>query len=425
MTELDIKQDIEDFKHYSCLTYGPTVAPPTCKITDTDIENITKFLCRIITNCRDTNITLNDLSKGKILNRGSFGYTYKVGNDKNIIIKIIVCTKETIQTDIIKEIELLETLTTFNKDNYINLYGYFKRIQNTYEFTKISVPTPLKIDCIDKSYTFGDSCEMYLLMEEGNYDLTKFKSPISLINIIKFIDLLNFYKLSKKIIKMNKGIFIHSDIKLENIILSKDDKFKLIDFGLSQFSNTFFSQNANGTPYFFNLLFTYQNKFDYRLCVTSPLYDIFCLLLSYFELCLQKRLTLPTYTVDEINKRMNLFINLNKDIEKYIEGLLIIFNSIYNYHQEILKKYYEELDKSGGYFMRFTSYFVGREKAYINLYNLRDFTLINIESSKKSLIPIYEDTGNKLFDEIKYVERLINFALPSHILEDDSGIISI
>jgi hypothetical protein len=136
-------------------------------------------------------------------------------------------------------------------------------------------------------------------------------------------------------------------------------------------------------------------------------------------LCLRRRLSLPTYTIDEINKQMNVFILANGNLEKYIEGLLIIFNSIYNYHQNKLEKYYKELESTAGYFMKLKTFFVSHEKTYFDSYDVKEFTLANIESSKQNFIPKYETTGNKLLDEIKYVERLINFVIPTHIIDPD------
>jgi serine/threonine protein kinase len=291
-----------------------------------------------------TNIYLNDLKTGNIINRGGFGYTFKLGNDKHIIIKITVCNpmNPTFIESVLNETKLQEKITKINKDNFVKLYGYFRRSGDKYEYRSVNNNFKTKIECIEPKYDFGNSCEVYLLIEEGKHDLTKFTESITEDNFTKFNELLKFYKISKKTLK-DDGIFIHSDIKLENIILSHDDKFKLIDFGLSLFSKTFFTKAQGGTPYIFNLLFTYDNIYNDALCVVSPLYDIFSLILSYFELCLRTRLSLPKYDFDEINRLMMKFANANFKVYNFINSLLSIFNSIYNYHQSKINKYYAAL----------------------------------------------------------------------------------
>jgi serine/threonine protein kinase len=417
ITSVELKTHVIDYRDANCSIYGIN-KPLTCQITNENIESITKFMCYIMTKC-PTNIDLNDFKTGNIINRGGFGYTFKLGNDKHIIIKITVCNPmnpEFVES-VLNETKLQETITKINKDNFVKLYGYFRRTGDEYEYRSVVNNFANSINCIDKTYDFKKSCEVYLLIEEGKYDLTKFTESITKNNFTKFNELLKFYKISKKTLK-DYGIFIHSDIKLENIILSNDDKFKLIDFGLSLFSKTFFTKAKGGTPYIFKLLFTYDNIYNDALCVVSPLFDIFSLILSYFELCLKKRLLLPTYDFDEINRLMMIFANANPEVKNFINSLLSIFNSIYNYHQSKIKKYYED-EKNTGFFKSFTSLLFSPIDTYINSYNIVDFTITDLDDSKKSLLPTYNNTGNKLKDDMEYLIKLINFVLPMNISEGD------
>jgi len=415
--KLSVKTDIDR----DCSKYGRN-KPLTCEITEQDIENITKFMCYIMTKC-DTNISLDDLSKGKILNRGGFGYTFKLGNDKRILIKIAICKPELpdFVTSVLKETELHETITKLNQDNFVKLYGYFRPIEKSYEYRSNTNNFVASINCIDKTYDFKKSCEVYLLIEEGINDLTKFATPITEYNFTKFNELLKFYKISKKTAKNINKIFIHSDIKLENIVSTYDDKFKLIDFGLSLLSDNFFTKAPGGTPYIFNLLFTHDNIYNGELCVVSPLFDIFSLILAYFELCLRTRLSLPTYDFNEINELMKKFAIINKTVENFINSLLSIFNSIYNFHQSKIKKYYEDA-KTTGFFKSLTSLLISPVDTYLNSYDMKDFSITYIEDTKKSLLPKYIDTGNKLKDDMSYLILLINFVLPMNISDDDDDI---
>lgn len=412
--KINVQTDIDR----DCSKYGRN-KPLTCEITEKNIEDITKFMCYIMTKC-DTNILLDDLSKGSILNRGGFGYTFKLGNDKRILIKIAICKPEFPEFVklVLNETVLHETITKIDKEHYINLYGYFRRTGDKYEYRSVNNNFGASINCIDEKYDFKNSCEVYLLIEEGKNDLTRFTSPITVDNFAKFNDLLKFYKISKKTAKKLNKIFIHSDIKLENIVSTYDNKFKLIDFGLSLLSDTFFIKASGGTPYIFNLLFTYDNIYNGDLCVVSPLFDIFSLILAYFELCLGKRLSLPTYDFDEINRLMMDFTSKNLGVSKFIDSLLSIFNSIYNFHQSKIKKYYEDT-KYTGFFKSFTSLLTNPIDTYINSYNMADFSITDIDFTKGSLLPKYNNTGNKLKDDMDYLIRMINFVLPMNISEDD------
>ena len=424
MTDIDkIRDGIIDYRDDNCTSFIEKQAP-TCQITDKDIENITKFMCHIMTKC-PTNINLDDLRTGKILNRGGFGYTFKLGNDKRILIKISVCNPMNphLVDLVIKETELHEILTKIDKDNFIKLYGYFRRTGDTYEYKGISNNFSSSIDCIDKKYNFEKSCEVYLLIEEGQYDLTKFKGTITPEVFTKFNDLLRFYKISKKTAKTIKKIFIHSDIKLENIILTYDDRFKLIDFGLSLLSDTFFTKAKGGTPYIFRLLFTYDNIYNDDLCVVSPLFDIFSLILSYFELCLKRRLSLPTYDFNKINELIIIFKE-HLSIEPLLNSLLIIFNSIYNYHQLKLKDYYEDIKSksTGGFFISIRTLLSSPIDNYMKSYNIEDIKITDIEESK---LPRYINTGDKLKDDMDYLIKIINIVLPMNESDGDYDVFAL
>lgn len=68
---------------------------PTCKISDSDINQISYFLAHKIPKCPNLNITLDNIRKGKIIGKGSFGYSFLVTKNttEKTIIKIIVCDK--------------------------------------------------------------------------------------------------------------------------------------------------------------------------------------------------------------------------------------------------------------------------------------------------------------------------------------------
>lgn len=81
----------------------------TCNIKDDGIKNISYFLSHIIP-LTNKDIKLKDIKKGKILQKGSFGYTFAT-SDK--IIKIIVCHNS--------DIEMVKSDIKFYKHKIINL----------------------------------------------------------------------------------------------------------------------------------------------------------------------------------------------------------------------------------------------------------------------------------------------------------------
>ena len=134
-----------------------------------------------------------------------------------------------------------------------------------------------------------------------------------------FFDLLNYYKTSDNIIKRNK-IFLHCDLKLDNLVLIKNinkgeikKKIKIIDFGLSFFSKEFMSDTI-GTKYVYNYLFNYGGKIYNDLMHTTPLVEIFIIIICYLEtlfLMIEKK-RIFRYSND-IDKIIEI---INKNIKK-------------------------------------------------------------------------------------------------------------
>ncbi len=84
-SENKIKKSIKKIKDKNCEKGSQQL---TCNINDDGINNISHFLTKVIPLCLGAEIKLENIKKGKILEKGSYGYTYGI-EDK--IIKIIVC----------------------------------------------------------------------------------------------------------------------------------------------------------------------------------------------------------------------------------------------------------------------------------------------------------------------------------------------
>ena len=228
-------------------------------------------------------------------------------------------------------------MNTSYKDYFIELYGYISNINNNYFYGNIESKTKCRI-------SDTNNCITYVIMEAGNYDLFKFikslsKSDNEYINKYnKFIndiyELLQFYKVNEKFIKTN-NIFIHSDIKLENILYVKD-KLKIIDFGISSLSNLWESKKG-GTRFYYNCYYENEKK---SIGISSPQFDIFSLIMCVIQFIISKgNKTITTNFYKNINNvikiienhKLNKFIN-NDTYLKILKLLCIgwIFRGINN-----------------------------------------------------------------------------------------------
>jgi len=163
-----------------------------------------------------------------------------------------------------------------------------------------------------------DTCELYLFMEAGEYDLKKYmENPINR-NFYKFINelneltdmffnLINFYKINEYFLEKINKVFIHSDIKPENMIVVDENNnkiIKLIDFGISTLNESFYNFIAEGTPYLYNILFDGNN--NNKLFRRSILFDIFCVILSYIQILIYK---ITAFSGEPINIMKNIVYN--------------------------------------------------------------------------------------------------------------------
>ena len=317
-----INMQVTDIIEKTCYNGEKRKPIKTCLITDEKIDNIAYFLAHKLPKCKDLKINLESIKKGEIIGRGAFGYSFLVTNtnDKKVIIKIVICDKnemnedksETSDDKIIKlEIFMHKLITQNDKiDRFAKLYGSFNIEKNkslwkeTNEYIYKDINN--KILCKLPTKTLGNECEIYLFIEAGEYDLKKYMLT-KLINLDEleeftnlFYDFIDFYKISEEFLKNEKVIFVHSDIKPENMIMINDHgnkRIKLIDFGVSYISKKFYEDDIAGTPYIYNLLFGRENKNIRR---GSILFDIFSAIIAYMQIIIYK---ITAYNIEESRRR--------------------------------------------------------------------------------------------------------------------------
>jgi hypothetical protein len=319
--------------------------------------NIAKFFAHVLTQCKNLKLTLENIKNIEFLGAGSFGYTFKV---KDKVIKIILCKNDSKES--IESIQLIQNeidihqriMLSPHKKYFIKMFGYVKKKDNTdnYIYYDIESSKSAKPSEKCKLENKDNSCTTYVFMEAGTGDLRKFikeqgenfiKGPPTsdssdiahrksfvlknFLTIQKFTDkiydLLNFYKISGYFLLKNKKIFIHNDIKLENIIyIEKNDddyELKIIDFGLSSLSLDFFVKNNSGTEKYY--CYYHEKKEITKNCIESsrksPFFDIFSLIMCYIEVIL------GMYDI-------KLFYNFQKNIKSCLDKI-----NIYSTNQEV------------------------------------------------------------------------------------------
>lgn len=453
----DITTLIEKVNIFKTNKCGPIDEQLSCQINENDIKNISKFLAHVIPKCPQTDITLQDIKDGKILSKGAFGYGFSAGNS---VIKIIVCKdiKNIRYIELIgKEINMHKILTLLNMDIFTKLKGYFIRNNNVYDFYnyyKISNKYELLEECNFK-LNYDKMCETYLLIEKGEYDLEKVvkivnfnddkmtdkkeiseKSDIifNLKIVDKFEKLLTIYK---TVFIMNGNIFVHSDIKTSNIVFIYENNkeiYKFIDFGTSFISNSFFNNAVGGSPNLFKLLidnnFKIKKYIPYDIIV-SPLYDLFCILFSIFEICIGRKPVNMGGIKDSVLK----FLSEHPSDEKYIQQkqklyrMFYLLEMIHDFYSNVMKEYEKYISmndtNSNSVTSRLSKYVSPKPKLknIIEFFDMENFNFIERDYFEKTgldfnLRPIYKKTHfYKIKNDVIYLDEIMCYLFDSIKLE--------
>ncbi len=310
---------------------------PVC--TNANVDNISYFLAYELPKCQiyddqkePIKFTLNAISKGTIIGNGSFGYIFRIiNNEKKYIIKITLGNKDN-NSD--KEYKILTTLNDkFNTKNiFIKLYGYYKELGNdSYElFGNTECKGQIKqfITCrgiVNKRKTDYNS---YGIMEAAEGSLMDYLKKGINKNIVNIVNIVNnfepFLKNFCHAFKINDIIFVHNDIKPENIVYFSDGQLKLIDFDAAKLPKTqnngifptFFCRTSTVTWLYIEALYMTNVIRNISSHISSPFYDIFCLCVSFLEIMLD----IDWATIS--SPPMFTFSNMESYIKKHMRGNL-------------------------------------------------------------------------------------------------------
>ena len=422
--------------------HGKKKEIPTCQLNDHDIENISYFIAHKIPKCEKLNISLANIQSGIIIARGSFGYSFLLTNmmGRKVLIKIIVCNNKkpeyiTEKENMLKEIELHLKLTKLDKYNkYLaKIKGYFNNDKISSIFGKKSVynyydsETNL-ITCTLPSKKYSSNCEIYLFMEAGENDLSpwfgNFFTIMQFERMTKlFFDFINCYEISEGILQLEQKIFIHSDIKPENLILfineHKKEEIKLIDFGLSLLSPTFINYNSSGTEYMYALLFSYgpDKILNKNLLFRSPLFDTFSIIISYLELVLYQynkiNLRRDILSFGEIISHMEVLLSANKKIKeqsvKNCTKLMYLGKLIYDFYQKNIDDYMKsDLNETK------------KLLTYLSQMKIKNLKITSIDPLDS--LPIYDSDKDvdktELQKDYEYFDKIMKYCLHGNIFKE-------
>lgn len=447
----NINVSIKSILNKECLDKdGNKKKVQTCIISDDMIHNISYFLSHKIPKCKNLDISLDNIKNGKIISRGSFGYSFLITNKLNnkIIIKIIVCNDKKNDDKLMKEIDLHKKISLSENNNFIKLYGYiindeitsFLKIKNMYVYYNLND----KLICKFPSTRFRESCEIYTLLEAGQMDMHTYMQNTDSINLNElttlFFDLLDFYRISQYFVKTENKIFIHSDIKPENIVLVIDKdgnkKIKLIDFGLSLLSTYFNDKNKSGTLQYYNYYFYYDGITHLTNVHRSPLFDIYSIIISYIVILLYR--TTKNYimtkiydfdqliTLIESNEHKIKINELSDDTKQKIFRIFKLGYTINDFNKNNIKKYLEEewyYDSDGDNVKVSDDQKVHQYYENMKIQNLQ----INDSTREFKYLPLYKYINKKpviykkykenIKDDYYYLDAVVDYILHSEITQ--------
>ncbi len=397
----------------------------SCQIDDNKLNEITSFIAHEIPTCKKIDITLDDLKDGKVLAKGGFGYSYITAmnnNSRKKIIKVAICTDNKATEELKSELKLHSELVNSKFDVFIKLNGYFVRNrQNEYEYYDYSNKYD-KVVCTStpqRNGVFTTGCEIYMILEAGFGDLTKYmndkivehnglKKALNAnktYNVNTLLKVIKSYKVSEYFLENHGKLFIHNDIKIENIVYISDTNFKFIDFGLSDLIDKFFVFNdIKGTEFTYDMLYdvpeyrTELNKYKDYGRIKSPLYDMFCICIAIFEFICYTTLDLLEGNTNLYQKlwRVKQVVeqnNFSYEMRNLINNLISLTTLIFDFHQKNLNILIKTKDYN----------------KYIEANNLEKLVVPRIYNNEP---PVYkEKNNNKLHNDYHYFNQIVKYYL--------------
>ncbi|XP_011314672.1 aurora kinase A isoform X2 [Fopius arisanus] len=149
---------------------------------------------------------LSDFSMGKKIAKGSFGIVYSAKEkhqDVVVAMKILFKTeiaKTEMKQQVRKEIEIH---THLNHPNILRMYGWFQDEKRIFMVMELAPGRDL-------------------LTIMNNIPIKRFSEPVAASYVSQLTEAMKY---------IHKKRIIHRDVKLENIVLGKDNVLKLTDFG--------------------------------------------------------------------------------------------------------------------------------------------------------------------------------------------------
>ncbi len=173
---------------------------------------------------------------GNVIGYGGFGVTY-LGWDTSLEIKVAI--KEYLPSEFSTRAQGQDNITIFNGDKTQQFYdGVEKFVDEANKVAKFR-----DTDGIVRIYeSFKENNTAYIVMEYlDGQTLTKYMNEVGLISAEETIRLMAPVMQSLQVV--NEQGIIHRDIAPDNIMVTKDGRVKLIDFGAARFATTTHSRS--------------------------------------------------------------------------------------------------------------------------------------------------------------------------------------
>ncbi|MES1902204.1 MAG: hypothetical protein MHPSP_000725 [Paramarteilia canceri] len=226
----------------------------------------------------ENKFTMDDFDVSKPLGTGQFGKVYLARHSKS---KFIIALKCGTENQIRREIEIQ---THLRHENIIRMYGFFTDARRVYLLLE-----------------YAPNGELYSKLKEQG----RFEEHISSNYMLQLLDAIAY---------CHKHNVLHRDLKLENILIGKDNKLKIADFGWAVHSPSSRRMTVCGTLDYLPPEVTEHKPHDYRV-------DIWCLGVIAFEFLVGK----PPFEAKTANETYQLIKNVRYKCPAYMSKEAVNF----------------------------------------------------------------------------------------------------
>ncbi len=332
----------------------------SCNIDENKKIKIIKFLSETLPKCNNLNIHKGHVINGQLVGKGYYGYTFIVSK---YAIKILIVSCPNIYNEqmydyqkdqIFREFEIHTHINNSKNINFIIAYDFYypHTSETTYMYKDMILNKEVhcaNISILQKFSIFPKpkpkpkiNCDdYYLIMEKGDNIFDIIKKDINEIIRMFYILIPNFYSINEYFITKTGTFFTHNDIKLENMVLVKNN-IKIIDFGQADMQTEFNIKNLKSSLGLIQFLFNCKPPCQQK--IASPLFDIFMLIIVLLIILNIKQ---NVYTYEKIKDDKEIgYLKLKEILEhikekNFLQQIINLGDFIYNFYNDTYTNTYK------------------------------------------------------------------------------------